>query len=155
VRDFSDELVARYGISVQHPDEIPAHLFDLKPAVVCTAMRKMRASLASLPKTGADTSRSSRCKAEAGGLNYALRRVQEIGSGTLPGFRDRYNAIRPHWALEPAEGGDVLTPEDVYTKGRSGKVHPGLARPSRVRRVSGLGFAKSIACAIFSRAGHP
>ena len=36
----------------------------------------------------------------------------------LSAFRDRYNAIRPHWALEPAEGGDVLTPEDVYIKGR-------------------------------------
>jgi len=138
VRDFPDELVARYGISVQHPDEFLTQLFDLKPAVVCTSVREMRASLANPPKTSADTSRSSRCTAEAGGVNYALRRVQEIGSGTLSGFRDRYKAIRPHWALEPAEGGDVLTPEDVYTKGRSGKVHPGLARPSRVRRVSGL-----------------
>jgi hypothetical protein len=51
VRDFADDLVARYGISVQHPDEIPAHLFDLKPAVVCTAEREMRASLANPPKT--------------------------------------------------------------------------------------------------------
>lgn len=34
-------------------------------------------------------------------------------------FRDRYNSIRPHWALAPAEGGDVLTPEDVYVKGRA------------------------------------
>jgi transposase InsO family protein len=37
----------------------------------------------------------------------------------LSAFRDRYNAIRPHWALESAEGGDVLTPEDVYTKGKA------------------------------------
>lgn len=37
----------------------------------------------------------------------------------LSAFRDRYNAIRPHWALEPAEGGDVLTPEDVYVKGHA------------------------------------
>jgi len=34
----------------------------------------------------------------------------------LAAFRDRYNGVRPHWALEPAEGGDVLTPEDVYVK---------------------------------------
>jgi predicted nucleic acid-binding protein len=51
MRDFPDELVARYGISVQHPDEFLAHLFDLKPAVVCTAVREMRASLANPPKT--------------------------------------------------------------------------------------------------------
>lgn len=29
-------------------------------------------------------------------------------------FRDRYNTLRPHWALKPAAGGDVVTPEAVY-----------------------------------------
>ena len=51
LRDFPDEVVARYGISVQHPDEFLAHLFDLRPAVVCTAIREMRASLVNPPKT--------------------------------------------------------------------------------------------------------
>jgi hypothetical protein len=51
VRDFPENVVARYGISVQHPDEFLAHLFDLKPAVVCTAIREMRASLINPPKT--------------------------------------------------------------------------------------------------------
>jgi len=37
----------------------------------------------------------------------------------LAAFRERYNAVRPHWALEPAEGGDVLTPADVYISGRA------------------------------------
>jgi transposase InsO family protein len=32
----------------------------------------------------------------------------------LEEFRHRYNAIRPHWALIPDNGGDVVTPEDVY-----------------------------------------
>jgi len=32
-------------------------------------------------------------------------------------FHKRYNTQRPHWALIPAEGGDPLTPEDVYVKG--------------------------------------
>lgn len=36
---------------MQHPDEFLAHLYDLKPAVVCTAVREMRASLANPPKT--------------------------------------------------------------------------------------------------------
>lgn len=35
----------------------------------------------------------------------------------LDAFRERYNAIRPHWALEPAAGGDVLTPKEVYVDG--------------------------------------
>lgn len=51
VRDFPGEVAARYGISVQHPDEFLAHLFDLKPAVVCTAVRGMRAALTNPPKT--------------------------------------------------------------------------------------------------------
>jgi putative transposase len=38
---------------------------------------------------------------------------------SLEGFRRRYNAIRPHWALVPPEGGDPLTPEDVYIRGRT------------------------------------
>lgn len=36
----------------------------------------------------------------------------------LDAFRERYNVVRPHWALEPAGGGDVLTPKEVYLDGR-------------------------------------
>jgi putative transposase len=36
---------------------------------------------------------------------------------SLAVFRERYNQLRPHWALLPAGGGDVLTPADVYIKG--------------------------------------
>ena len=35
----------------------------------------------------------------------------------LAEFRARYNERRPHWALVPAEGGDVLVPADVYVAG--------------------------------------
>ena len=35
-----------------------------------------------------------------------------------------YNDIRPHWALIPEAGGDVVTPTDVYT----GKVRTKLPR---------------------------
>lgn len=51
LRDFPDDVVARCGISVQHPDTFLAHLFDLKPAAVCNAVRHMRTSLANPPKT--------------------------------------------------------------------------------------------------------
>ena len=35
----------------------------------------------------------------------------------LEAFRRRYNEVRPHWALEPPEGGDPITPVDVYVHG--------------------------------------
>ena len=38
---------------------------------------------------------------------------------SLAAFRERYNDIRPHWALIPSEGGDPLTPTDVYVHGRT------------------------------------
>ena len=37
----------------------------------------------------------------------------------LAEFRERYNRVRPHWALRPEEGGDPLVPEEVYAEGRA------------------------------------
>ena len=37
-------------------------------------------------------------------------------------FRERYNFERPHWALIPAEGGDPLTPDEVYTELRQTQI---------------------------------
>ena len=37
-------------------------------------------------------------------------------------FRTRYNEYRPHWALVHAEGGDPLTPHDVYVSGCATKI---------------------------------
>lgn len=36
----------------------------------------------------------------------------------LAEFHERYNTKRPHWALVPVEGGDPVTPEDVYVHGQ-------------------------------------
>ena len=36
----------------------------------------------------------------------------------LAEFRTRYNERRPHWALVPEEGGDVLVPIEVYRDAR-------------------------------------
>ena len=33
---------------------------------------------------------------------------------SLEVFRRRYNEVRPHWALVPPEGGDPVTPAEVY-----------------------------------------
>jgi len=40
----------------------------------------------------------------------------------LEAFRRRYNDRRPHWALEPVDGGDPLTPRDVYVDGLVTKI---------------------------------
>ena len=37
-------------------------------------------------------------------------------------FRDRYNTDRPHWALIPEDGGDPVTPRDVYVTGLEIKI---------------------------------
>ena len=41
------------------------------------------------------------------------------GRVCLDEFRVRYNTIRPHWALIPLEGGDPMTPHEVYVDGQS------------------------------------
>ena len=41
----------------------------------------------------------------------------EHGRACIAEFRTRYNTVRPHWALIPAEGGDPMTPQDVYVSG--------------------------------------
>lgn len=41
------------------------------------------------------------------------------GRVCLEEFRVRYNTIRPHWALIPQEGGDPMTPHDVYVEGKA------------------------------------
>lgn len=38
---------------------------------------------------------------------------------SLEVFRRRYNEVRPHWALIPSDGGDPVTPADVYVHGQA------------------------------------
>jgi putative transposase len=37
----------------------------------------------------------------------------------LAEFRERYNRLRPHWALRPQGGGDPLVPAEVYAAGHA------------------------------------
>jgi putative transposase len=41
------------------------------------------------------------------------------GRVCLEEFRHRYNTIRPHWALLRLQGGDPMTPYDVYVDGQA------------------------------------
>lgn len=51
LRDFPEDSVSKYGLSVQHPDEFLSHIFDLRPAVMCAAIKGMRQALNNPPKT--------------------------------------------------------------------------------------------------------
>ena len=76
------------------------------------------------------------------------------GRVCLEEFSARYNTIRPHWALIPQEGGDPMTPHDVYVEGKATAIPKwqGWAKAAkkkldeliteRFKRVSGSGHAK-------------
>ena len=53
LKDFPDEVLSKYGIEAQHPDEFISHLFDLSPSEVCGAAQQQRASLKN-PKMNAE-----------------------------------------------------------------------------------------------------
>ncbi len=49
LRDFPDEVLDRYEIEAQHPDEFIRHLIDLTPTLVVDAVRAQQASLKNPP----------------------------------------------------------------------------------------------------------
>jgi len=60
---------------------------------------------------------------------------------SIGAFRERYNERRPHWALVPEEGGDPLTPQEVYVGGCAIRVPrwQGWARGAKARLEALLG----------------
>jgi hypothetical protein len=51
LRDFPPEILDRYDIEAQHPDEFLRHVIDLAPVLVVDAVRAQQASLAKPPLT--------------------------------------------------------------------------------------------------------
>jgi len=51
LRDFPPDVLARYGVEAQHPDEFVHYLIDLSPGPVCRAVKAHRASLKNPPKS--------------------------------------------------------------------------------------------------------
>ena len=51
LRHFPAEVLERFGIEAQHPDEFILHLLDLAPGIVTAAARDHRESLKNPPKT--------------------------------------------------------------------------------------------------------
>lgn len=43
----------------------------------------------------------------------------------LKEFHHRYNDERPHWALEPENGGEIMNPADIYSQDRKAKIRDG------------------------------
>jgi predicted nucleic acid-binding protein len=54
LKDFPSDVLDRYGIDAQHPDEFVRYLIDLAPGQVCFAVKMHRASLKNPPKTVAE-----------------------------------------------------------------------------------------------------
>ena len=50
-------------------------------------------------------------------IYWELYRSPSEARERLTILRDRYNQVRPHWALVPTEGGDPVTPDEVYAGG--------------------------------------
>jgi hypothetical protein len=49
LRDFPDEVLGRYDIEAQHPDEFIRHLIDLMPVLVVDAVRDQQGRLINPP----------------------------------------------------------------------------------------------------------
>ena len=54
LKDFPNEYLHKYGIEAQHPDEFIAHLIDLAPSRVCSAVAAVRARLSKPPRTASE-----------------------------------------------------------------------------------------------------
>ena len=50
-------------------------------------------------------------------IYWELYRSLAQARDRLAAFQKRYSEIRPHWALVPVDGGDPVTPADVYAQG--------------------------------------
>lgn len=51
LKDFPNKSLKKYGVEAQHPDEFIAHLIDLAPSRVCTAVSIVRARLQNPPRS--------------------------------------------------------------------------------------------------------
>jgi Integrase core domain len=49
---------------------------------------------------------------------WLLYRSPQEAREKLEDFRQRYNEIRPHWALRPSAAADPITPAEVYRDGK-------------------------------------
>jgi putative transposase len=73
---------------------------------------------------------------------WRLYEGPQHGRQCLAEFRERYNRLRPHWALRPEVGGDPLVPVEVYAVGGQRVQLPrwqGWARAAKAKLDAMLG----------------
>ena len=51
LKHFPEDVLIRYGMDAQHPDEFVTHLLNLAAPTVCAAAKRQRQSLKNPPKT--------------------------------------------------------------------------------------------------------
>jgi predicted nucleic acid-binding protein len=51
LKHFPEDVLTRYGVDAQHPDEFVTHLLNLAAPTVCAAAKRQRQSLKNPPKT--------------------------------------------------------------------------------------------------------
>ncbi len=51
LRDFPEQIVARFDLTVMHPDDFLVHVFDLAPGIFCSAVKRQSLGLFHPPTT--------------------------------------------------------------------------------------------------------
>jgi len=74
LKDFPREMLARFDIEAQHPDDFLLSLFELAPGLVCAAVKRQREGLRNPPKTADELLATL----ESQGLTQAVARLREF-----------------------------------------------------------------------------
>ena len=74
LKDFPGEMLARFDIEAQHPDDFLLSLFDVAPGLVCGAVKRQREGLSNPPKTAEELLATL----ESQGLTQAVARLREF-----------------------------------------------------------------------------
>lgn len=72
LKDFPGDILARFDIVAQHPDDFLASLFDIAPGPVCGAVKRQREGLRNPPRTAEELLATL----ESQGLTQAVARLR-------------------------------------------------------------------------------
>lgn len=74
LKDFPGEMLARFDIKAQHPDDFLLSLFDVAPGLVCGAVKRQKEGLRNPPKTAEELLATL----ENQGLTQSVARLREF-----------------------------------------------------------------------------
>jgi predicted nucleic acid-binding protein len=74
LKDFPREILARFDVEAQHPDDFLQTLFDAAPGLVCGAVKRQREGLRNPPKTAEELLATL----ENQGLTQTVSRLREF-----------------------------------------------------------------------------